>query len=46
MSDALHCPKCEQQMELVASLAAECGFPAVDGFWCEQCDEELTREVE
>jgi tRNA(Ile2) C34 agmatinyltransferase TiaS len=46
MDDKPRCPKCGQEMKLVASLPAEGGFPAVEGFRCDECDEEITREVE
>jgi hypothetical protein len=42
MDDPSHCPRCGQQMKLVDSLPAEGGFPAVEGFRCEQCNEEIT----
>jgi transposase-like protein len=46
MDDPPYCPKCGLGMRLAASLPAEGGLPAVEGFRCDDCNEEITREVE
>jgi predicted RNA-binding Zn-ribbon protein involved in translation (DUF1610 family) len=44
--DEPYCPKCGQKMRLVSFLPAENDLPSVEGFRCDRCGEELTREVE
>jgi hypothetical protein len=46
MADAPLCPKCQRPMKLVASLPAENDLPAVEGFRCDTCNEEVTRETD
>jgi|HubBroStandDraft_6_1064221.scaffolds.fasta_scaffold19871_8 hypothetical protein len=44
--DLPDCPNCGQKMRLAASLPAENDLPGVQGFRCDHCGGELTREVE
>jgi len=46
MDDPLRCRKCGQPMKRMASLPAGGGFPAIESFRCDECDEEITKEVE
>jgi hypothetical protein len=46
MDDVPLCPKCWLPMSLAASLPAERELPAVEGFRCDECSEEFTREAE
>ena len=46
MDDLPRCPKCGQPMKLIAFLPAGGGFPAIESFRCDECDAEITREVE
>jgi hypothetical protein len=46
MDEPPYCPKCGQEMRLAVSLLAEGGLPAVEGFRCDNRNEEITREVE
>jgi hypothetical protein len=41
-----HCTECKLPMRLTASMSAEKDLPAVEGFKCDKCGEELTREVD
>lgn len=46
MSNVPACPACGEAMKPVLSLPPEDGLPGVEGFRCEPCATEHTREVE